>query len=97
LTLPPCPADHLAAMAAAVLEKCGLAHSRNLRVLDVGSGSGLVAQTLAAAATEYAAVDLARNELERVSCRQSGAKVTARRMEAADIRLLKGRSSTLSC
>ncbi|WP_374289815.1 alpha/beta fold hydrolase [Desulfovibrio desulfuricans] len=87
----PFPADHLAAMAAAVLEKSGLAHSRNRRVMDVGCGSGLVAQTLAAAATEYAAVDLARNELERVSCRQSAAKVTARRMEAADIRFIEGK------
>ena len=88
----PCPEDQLDAMADAVLEKCGLARSRSSSVLDVGSGSGRVARALAAAADEYAAVDLARNELGRVSCFGVAAKTTVRRMEAADIRFLEGQA-----
>lgn len=85
----PCPEGELAAMAKAVLEKCGMAHRSSRKVLDVGSGSGLVARALAEAAQEYAAVDLARNELNRVSCFCTAAPVIARRMEAADIRFLE--------
>lgn len=98
----PCPQSELAAMAAAVLEKCGLKHSAEAdgpescragrKVLDVGSGSGCVARALAGAAQEYAAVDIARNELNRVTCFDSAAPVTARRMEAADIRFLEDRA-----
>ncbi|WP_374282137.1 alpha/beta fold hydrolase [Desulfovibrio sp.] len=92
----PCPEAELARMAAAVLEKCGLAHglpgNAGRKVLDVGSGSGAVARALAGAASEYVAIDLARNELSRVSCLDVPAVVTARRMEAADIRLLEGQT-----
>ena len=91
----PCPPTELARMAAAVLEKCGLAHglphTAGRKVLDVGSGSGAVARALAGAASEYAAIDLARNELSRVSCLALPSEVTARRMEAVDIRFLEGR------
>ena len=90
----PCPQAELAKMAAAVLEKCGLtdnhAHSHGRRVLDVGSGSGVVAHALADASCEYAAIDLARNELNRLSCLSVPVVVSARRMEAADIRFLEG-------
>lgn len=90
----PCPQDDLAQMAAAVIEKCGLtgeqAHSRGRRLLDVGSGSGVVARTLVDSASEYAAIDLARNELNRLSCLSVPAVVSARRMEATDIRFLEG-------
>ena len=90
----PCPQGELAQMAAAVLEKCGLAHNlahnQGRKVLDVGSGSGAVARALAGVASEYAAVDLARNELNRTSGFGVPAVVSARRMEAADIRFLEG-------
>lgn len=98
----PCPQSELAALAAAVLEKCGLAHnaeapsteepSAGRKVLDVGSGSGCVAQALAKAAQEYAAVDLARNELSRLAMFDAPARVTPYRMEAADIHFLEGQT-----
>lgn len=91
----PCPQSELASLAAAVLEKCGLARSAETsaagrKVLDVGSGSGCVAQALAGAAQEYAAVDLARNELSRIAGFDAAARVTPYRMEAADIHFLEG-------
>lgn len=90
----PCPQAELAQMAAAVLEKsglaCNLAHNMGRKVLDVGSGSGAVARALAGVASEYAAIDLARNELSRTSGFGVPAVVSARRMEAADIRFLEG-------
>ena len=91
----PCPHSELVALAAAVLEKCGLAHKKDdlgagRKVLDVGSGSGCVAQALAGAAQEYAAVDLARNELSRLASFDAAARVTPYRMEAADIHFLEG-------
>lgn len=82
----------LACMARAVVEKCGLAERTAPRVLDVGSGSGLVARALAAVAGEYAAVDLARNELDRVSRFAVKAEVKTHRIEAADIRFFEGRA-----
>ena len=93
----PCPRSDLAAMAAAVLEKCGLAHKADYlragrKVLDVGSGSGCVAQALAKAVQEYAAVDLARNELSRLASFDAAARVTPYRMEAADIHFLEGQA-----
>ena len=54
-------------------------------VLDVGSGSGVMAQALASAASRYAAVDIARNELDRVQALPCGASVSIHRMEAIDI------------
>ena len=92
----PCPQGELAQMAAAVLEKCGLTgnQTNNLdcKVLDVGSGSGAVAHALVGAASEYAAIDLARNELSRLSCLSVPTTVSVRRMEAADIRFLEGQT-----
>ena len=98
----PCPQSELAAMAAAVLEKCGLAHKAEApsaedsragcKVLDVGSGSGCVAQALAKAVQEYAAVDMARNELSRLASFDAAASVTPYRMEAADIHFLEGQA-----
>ena len=98
----PCPQSELAALAAAVLEKCGLARKAEAysakafaagrKVLDVGSGSGCVAQALAGAAQEYAAVDLARNELSRLAGFDAAARVTPYRMEAADIHFLEGQT-----
>lgn len=88
----PCPEAELAQMAAAVVEKCGLPHNAPCNVLDVGSGAGSVARALAGAASSYAAIDLARNELNRVSAFDVPAVVTARRMEASDIRFLEGQT-----
>lgn len=92
----PCPQGELDQMAAAVLEKCGLtgdqAKGKGRRVLDVGSGSGAVARALVNAASEYAAIDLARNELSRMSCLSVPIPVSVRRMEAADIRFLEGQA-----
>lgn len=95
----PCPQSELAALAAAVLEKCGLALCTEApgaeapgvgrKVLDVGSGSGCVARALAGAAHVYAAVELARNELNRLTGFDVAAKVMLYRMEAADIRFLE--------
>ena len=88
----PCPQGELAQMAAAVIEKSGLAHNLDRKVLDVGCGSGAVARALAGVASEYAAIDLARNELSRASGFAVPAVVSVRRMEAADIRFLEGRA-----
>ena len=63
----PLAPEVLARMADSVLQKTGLSTDIALgankgsgkRVLDVGSGSGLVAQSLAAAASRYTAVDTA--------------------------------------
>ena len=92
----PCPQGELAKMAAAVVKKCGLtgdtAYSLGRRVLDVGSGSGAVARALVNSASEYAAIDLARNELSRLSCLSAPIRVSVRRMEAADIRFLDGQA-----
>ena len=92
----PCPQGELAKMAVAVLEKCGLtgdqAKGQGRRVLDVGSGSGAVARALVNSASEYAAIDLARNELSRLSCLSTPTRVSVRRMEAADMRFLEGQA-----
>ena len=84
-------------MADSVLQKAGLASNRSpgstpastqasgKSVLDIGSGSGAVAQALASAASRYAAVDIARNELDRVQALPCGTSVTIHRMEAVDI------------
>ena len=82
----------LARMACNVLQKTGLDHDSNARgdtrgksVLDIGSGSGAVARALASAASCYTAVDLARNELDRVLTLPGTASVSGHRMEAVDI------------
>lgn len=89
----PLAPEILARMADSVLQKTGLSTDIVLgankgsgkSVLDVGSGSGLVAQSLAAAASRYTAVDIARNELDRVLDLSGPACITAHRMEAVDI------------
>ncbi|WP_298994119.1 alpha/beta fold hydrolase [uncultured Desulfovibrio sp.] len=93
----PLDLSQLERMAGSVLQKTGLAPNRapgsipksaqssGKSVLDVGSGSGVVAQALASAASRYAAVDIARNELDRVQALPCGASVTIHRMEAIDI------------
>jgi amino acid adenylation domain-containing protein len=88
----PFPAETLAAMAAAVVEKCGLAQRANKRVLDIGSGSGAVASALAGTASHYTAVELARNELDRVAGLVPGTPVERFHMAAQDIGLLDGRT-----
>ena len=87
----------LCRMADSLLQKTGLASNRapgstpgntkasGKSVLDIGSGSGVVAQALASAASRYAAVDIARNELDRVQALPCDASMTIHRMEAIDI------------
>ncbi len=79
------PAEVLAALASGILGKTGLAGRASRKVLDIGSGSGVVARTLQAASSRYVAVDLARNELDRVERFAPGAAVRAHQMEAIDI------------
>ncbi|WP_043774779.1 alpha/beta fold hydrolase [Desulfomicrobium escambiense] len=79
------PAEALAAMASNILEKTGLAGRSTRKVLDIGSGSGVVARALQAASRHYAAVDLARNELERVERLAGVDAVKVHQMEAIDI------------
>lgn len=82
------PATVLAKRSSALLEQSGLAGRPSRTVLDIGSGSGVVAQALRAASTQYTAVDLARNELDRIEQQGAGAAVKAYQMEAIDIRFL---------
>ena len=89
----PLAPEIFARMADSVLQKTGLSANNGQgvnqgsgkTVLDVGSGSGAVAQSLAVAASRYAAVDLARNELDRVLALPGPDGITAHRMEAVDI------------
>ena len=87
----------LCRMADSLLQKTGLAPNRapgstlgntqakGKSVLDIGSGSGVVAQALASASSRYAAVEIARNELDRVHALPCDASVSIHRMEAIDI------------
>lgn len=83
----PLTAEKLTAMADALLEKSGLREKRQRRVLDIGSGSGLVAAALVRAASSYTAVEPARNELDRLT--RLDAKITTHQMEAVDICFLE--------
>lgn len=85
--LNPYPPEALSDMASGLLEKSGLGHGRRRRVLDVGSGSGVVAHALASAASRYTAVELARNELDRVARLSTDATVSVHQMDALDIGL----------
>lgn len=62
------------------------------RVLDIGSGAGVVARALMSRCTHYAAVDLSRRELDRLEtlAQTSGIPLEAHQMEAIDIHLLAG-------
>ncbi|OIO01401.1 MAG: hypothetical protein AUJ49_07650 [Desulfovibrionaceae bacterium CG1_02_65_16] len=99
----PLPEAVLAGMAEGILVKTGF--SGGGRVLDIGSGSGVVARTLAGVAGRYTAVDLARNELDRVehlAGRSGGAlaptvEVRLHQMEAVDICFLEDGKFDLIC
>lgn len=85
----------LAGMAANILTKAGaLAEGR---VLDIGSGSGVVARALAGASGRYSAVDLARNELDRAERMATTAEVRLYQMEAVDICFLADKEFDLIC
>ena len=98
----PLDLSQLERMADSVLQKTGLALNRNSgsnpgstqasgkSVLDIGSGSGVVAQALASAASRYTAIDIARNELDRVQAVPGGSSVSIHRMEAVDICFFDG-------
>jgi len=91
----PLPEAALAGMAEGILAKTGFLAGG--RVLDIGSGSGVVARTLVGAAGCYAAVDLARNELDRVEQMPAAAEVWTHQMEAVDIGFLSGEPFDLVC
>lgn len=93
----PLPADVLEGMAVGILAETGLADRPRRRVLDVGSGSGAVAAALAGAAERYTAVDLARNELDRVGRLGPPSVVKVHQMEAVDICFLSGEEYDLVC
>lgn len=84
------PAAVLEEMAAGILAKGGLAGKAQRRVLDIGSGAGVVAGTLCAAATHYTAVELSRIELDRLEKLTAGTGVKLHQMGAEDIRFLEG-------
>lgn len=84
------PQDVLEDMAANILEKSALAGKQQKRVLDIGSGSGVVASALIHASSQYTAMELARNELDRVDRLVRGAAVKVHQMEASDICFLEG-------
>lgn len=62
------------------------------RVLDIGSGAGVVARAQLSRCTHYAAVDLSRRELDRLEAlaQTSGIPLDTHQMEAIDIHLLGG-------
>ncbi|HWR03454.1 MAG TPA: alpha/beta fold hydrolase [Humidesulfovibrio sp.] len=95
----PLPEAALAGMAEGILAKTGFRAGG--RVLDIGSGSGVVARTLAGAAGRYVAVELARNELDRVEGLaghgDAGAEMRLHQMEAVDICFLAGEQFDLIC
>ena len=79
------PAEVVAALASNILQKTELADRLSRKVLDIGSGSGAVARALQAASSHYTAVDLARNELDRVAQLAREMTVKVHQMEAIDI------------
>ena len=79
------PDGALEALSSAMLEQTRLAGRQSRKVLDIGCGSGVVAQALLAASSHYTAVDLARNELDRIERQDTDAQVKAHQMEAMDI------------
>lgn len=93
----PLPGDVLSGMAATILAATGLADSPRRRVLDVGCGSGVVAAALASQAERYAAVDIARNELDRTGQLGATSVVKVHQMEAVDICFLSGEEYDLVC
>ncbi|HEX2955781.1 MAG TPA: AMP-binding protein, partial [Chitinispirillaceae bacterium] len=72
----------------------------NLSIMDVGSGGGTVASKLMARSSSYTAVDISRNELERIEImgkRFPDLKVFTNQMEAADIILLPENEYDVIC
>ena len=84
------PAAVLEEMAAGILAKGALAGKAQRRVLDIGSGAGVVAGKLCAAATHYTAVELSRIELDRLEKMPVAGDVKLHQMGAEDIRFLEG-------
>ncbi len=71
-----------------------------LSILDVGSGGGTIARKLMGKCSSYTAVDISRNELERVEIlgkSMPDLKVTTHQMEAADIILLPENEYDVIC
>ncbi len=79
----------LEALAADVLNKSGFGKSMGKRVLDIGSGSGVMAQRLLEVSHWYTAVDLSRTELDRLESPAKGRAAKFHQMEAVDIGFLE--------
>ena len=68
-----------------ILTKSNIAGKKQKRILDIGSGSGVVAKGLIDASSQYTAVELAQNELDRVEEYAVDNAVKVHQMEAIDI------------
>lgn len=89
----PLDAGLLDALAANLLSKTDLALAGGqARVLDIGSGAGVVARALISRCAHYTAVELSRRELDRLEALalEKGVAVETHQMEAVDIHLLAG-------
>jgi amino acid adenylation domain-containing protein len=89
----PIGAALLSALADNLLKKtAGALPGGKGRVLDIGSGAGVVARALMARCTQYTAVDLSRRELDRLEAlaQTHGVALETHQMEAIDIHLLSG-------
>lgn len=86
----PLPPEALQGMADNMLDKVGHVLTPLCRVLDIGSGGGVVARTLVKRCAHYTAVDLSRHDLERLTgLRGPGtATIKTHHMEALDIGML---------
>lgn len=80
--------------------KIHLFDKSNLSILDVGSGGGTVACELMKKCSSYTALDISRNELERIEALGKSIpdlRVTTHQMEAADIGLLPENQYDVIC
>lgn len=87
-------------MACNAADKIGLIDKVNLSILDVGSGGGTVAFELMKKSSSYSALDISRNELERIEVLGKNIpdlQVKTHQMEAADIGLLSENQYDVIC
>lgn len=87
-------------MACNVTDKICSVDKGNLSILDVGSGGGTVACELMKKCSSYTALDISRNELERIEVLGKSIpdlQVTTHQMEAADIGLLPENQYDVIC
>ncbi|EXJ13523.1 alpha/beta fold hydrolase [Imhoffiella purpurea] len=88
----PLPAEILSAMAENVARKTAPLLGPESRVLDVGSGAGAVARALIGRCGRYSALDLSRNELDRLEAiagESASPRIHTHQFEALDMGLLQ--------